>query len=443
MWVERLKNTIADQTEITSDNDTVERLSKDAYWYSPILYKELNGMKADCAVFPKNEEEVRTVVAFAVKEKIPLTVRGSGTGNYGQSIPLSGGIIIDITQMNQTVKETSASVTVQAGKKLGTLEKELRKKEKELRIFPSTFMKSTVSGFLCGGSGGIGSIRWGNLWDNNVMYVKMMTIEEEPKILHIRGEEILLFIHTYGTTGILLEAELPVEDKMEWNQYLLTFPTFQEAVDCCQYLTEQKNVPLRLLSTCEWPLPQHYKPLISYIEEGSSIVIIESTIMKKTMEKIVESQKGHMSLFIPSEKYQKGLKLSDFTWNHSTLWAHKNGENMTYLQARFDKNTLHSQIDTIKEEYGDEVQLHFEFIKIDEEITPAALPVLQFRSKERIYDIIDFFEKHGIQINDPHTYLLGFGGYNMRMDEIKKKKKAYDPYDLLNPGKIPKAREVI
>ncbi|WP_252312546.1 FAD-binding oxidoreductase [Sinobaca sp. H24] len=105
MWVERLKNTIADQTEITSDNDTVERLSKDAYWYSPILYKELNGMKAECAVFPKNEEEVRTVVAFAVKEKIPLTVRGSGTGNYGQSIPLSGGIIIDITQMNQTVKE--------------------------------------------------------------------------------------------------------------------------------------------------------------------------------------------------------------------------------------------------------------------------------------------------------------------------------------------------
>ncbi len=32
---------------------------------------------------------------------------------------------------------------------------------------------------------------------------------------------------------------------------------------------------------------------------------------------------------------------------------------------------------------------------------------------------------------------------NMRMDEIKKKKKAYDPYDLLNPGKIPKTREVI
>ncbi|MDX6153494.1 FAD-binding oxidoreductase [Marinococcus sp. PL1-022] len=443
MWIDELTNLLDGRSKIVRDTSTVERLSKDAYWYSPILYEELYEKKAECIVFPLNENEVQEVVVFAVKKKIPLTIRGSGTGNYGQAIPLEGGIVIDITKMDQTVNTTNEAVTVQAGKRLGVLEKEMRKQNKELRIFPSTFMKSTVSGFLCGGSGGIGSIRWGNLWDDNVNYVKIMTIEETPQILHIYGEEVLHYIHNYGTTGILLEAGLPLEEKMNWKQMLLTFEEFSNAVSYCGHLADRNDISLRLLSTCEWPLPLHYKPLEKYINNGESLVILETTADKEKIAESVQQFLGKVTYYIPAEKYQKGLKLSDFTWNHSTLWAHKNGENMTYLQARFDSKKLEEQIEVIKKEYQDEVQLHFEFIKIEGEVTPAALPVLKFYSTERIYEVIDFFERHGIQINNPHTYLLGFGGYNLRMDEIKSKKEKYDPHGLLNPGKIPKAKEII
>jgi len=39
-------------------------------------------------------------------------------------------------------------------------------------------------------------------------------------------------------------------------------------------------------------------------------------------------------------------------------------------------------------------------------------------------------------VHDPHTYLLGFGGWSLRMDEIIKIKQKNDPFHLLNPGKI-------
>jgi hypothetical protein len=51
-------------------------------------------------VQPQNEQEIKTVATAAAKRRIPLTVRGDGTGNYGQSVPLKGGIVLDMTRYN-------------------------------------------------------------------------------------------------------------------------------------------------------------------------------------------------------------------------------------------------------------------------------------------------------------------------------------------------------
>ena len=110
---------------------------------------------------------------------------------------------------------------------------------------------------------------------------------------------------------------------------------------------------------------------------------------------------------------------------------------MTYLQAQFKTEKIFEQMDAIREKFGYEVQFHLEYIKIKGKITPTSLPILKYRSKERLNEIIQFFESVGVKINNPHTYLLGFGGYNLRMQEILASKKAHDPYGLLNPGKIP------
>jgi FAD/FMN-containing dehydrogenase len=84
--------TITEPTQVT-------KLSQGYYYLSPILQPLLSDKKADIVIRPSNEAEVLRIAAICVKYKVPLTVRGAGTGNYGQCIPLNGGVILDTTKM--------------------------------------------------------------------------------------------------------------------------------------------------------------------------------------------------------------------------------------------------------------------------------------------------------------------------------------------------------
>ncbi|GAE33135.1 FAD-binding oxidoreductase [Halalkalibacter akibai] len=141
----------------------VKRMSQDYFWYSPVLKKQLENRYGDCVITPRTEQELTEVITFAVQRRIPIVPRGGATGNYGQIIPLRGGIVLDTTKLNKIIKIESGAGTFQAGVKLGVIERTLRETNQELRFFPSTYMKSTIAGFIAGGTGGIGSIEYGTL----------------------------------------------------------------------------------------------------------------------------------------------------------------------------------------------------------------------------------------------------------------------------------------
>ena len=142
----------------------LDRLSHDFYWYSPVLRPRLVGKNGDVAVQPVCVEEVLAVLRFAGERGVPVTVRGAGTGNYGQCVPLEGGIVLDLSLMDKLEEITSEGVAVcQPGLRLGALETEARKQGWELRMYPSTLVKASVGGFLGGGSGGIGSVTHGGI----------------------------------------------------------------------------------------------------------------------------------------------------------------------------------------------------------------------------------------------------------------------------------------
>ena len=78
------------------DPATLRLKSRDFFWFSPILKETLEGKCADLVVFPRDEQEVIQIAAVAARFRVPITVRAGGTGNYGQSVPLQGGIIVDM-----------------------------------------------------------------------------------------------------------------------------------------------------------------------------------------------------------------------------------------------------------------------------------------------------------------------------------------------------------
>ena len=77
----------------------VRQKSRDFYWYSPVLKRALDHVTADLVVTPASEEEVVRTLAAAYAHDVPVTPRGAGTGNYGQAMPLSGGIVRDLSRM--------------------------------------------------------------------------------------------------------------------------------------------------------------------------------------------------------------------------------------------------------------------------------------------------------------------------------------------------------
>ena len=89
-----------DGVPTVTDSVSVRRRSRDFFWYSPILNAQLAGKTADILVAPRDESDVVRVAAACARLRIPLTVRAGGTGNYGQAVPLEGGVLLDINSLN-------------------------------------------------------------------------------------------------------------------------------------------------------------------------------------------------------------------------------------------------------------------------------------------------------------------------------------------------------
>jgi FAD/FMN-containing dehydrogenase len=238
---------------IIREPQAVERLSKDFYWYSPILKPLLDQKRADVIVQPQSVEEISTIVSYSFSENIPVTVRGSGTGNYGQAVPLEGGIVLDLASLDRILAIEPEGVAVcEPGARLGAIEAAARKVGWELRCYPSTYIKASVGGFLAGGSGGIGSITYGALRDNQtVRAIEMLTMEKEPRLLHFSGDEVHQILHSWGTNGIITRIWLALGTRRDWAQIAVAFPTFAEAYDFGERLAQNDEVRKRLVTIFE------------------------------------------------------------------------------------------------------------------------------------------------------------------------------------------------
>src|SRR5580704_3301699 len=222
---------IVDPARVLTAPAVLDRLSHDFYWYSPVLRPLLKSKTGDVAVQPANVDEVLAVLNFAGKHGIPVTMRGAGTGNYGQCVPLEGGIVLDLSLMDKLEEITPDGVAVcQPGLRLAVLETEARKQGWELRMYPSTLVKASVGGFLAGGSGGIGSVAHGGLRDfDNVRAFEVVTMEDPPRVVLHEGAAVHEILHAWGTNGILSRIWFPLAPAVEWTQLTAAFDTYQQA----------------------------------------------------------------------------------------------------------------------------------------------------------------------------------------------------------------------
>jgi len=444
-WIGELTGILPEGRVVTADAE-VDRLSKDFYWYSPVLERQLRDKRGDVAVQARSVDEVRTVIRFAYGRGIPLTMRGAGTGNYGQCIPLQGGILLDLGGMDRVLEITSDGVAVcEAGARLGVIEATARKVGWELRCYPSTYQKASVGGFLAGGSGGIGSITHGVLRDaGTVRHIRLMTMEAEPREVVLEGKDVLKALHAWGTTGVMLEVGMALAPRVDWGQMAVSFGSFSDCVDFSESVALGGRWSKRLVSCFEWPIPQWFAPLQKWVVSGEALAFFEiADAQLEEFEAAASAAGGRVVFKSPHQEPRRGAQLSDYTWNHTTLWAKKGDPTLTYLQCGFDPARFREQTRMLKERYGDELLMHFEFLKADGVVIPGSLPVVRFTTEERLQDMIDYCGTIGVGVANPHiNHLEGSGRW--REDDSKRvAKREYDPMGLLNPGKMSQYTPVV
>jgi len=424
---------------LLDDPVLVRQKSRDFFWYSPLLRAQLNRKSADLVACPRDEADVVRVAAACARHRVPLTARGGGTGNYGQAVPLEGGVVLDMAAMTAVEWQRPGQVRLGPGAKMVDLDAATRPQGWELRMHPSTKRTATIGGFVAGGSGGIGSVTWGGLREpGNVLAARVVTLEERPRILELRGEEAGAVNHAYGTTGIITAIEMPLAPAWPWVDLVAAFPRFADAARFAYEAALADGLVKKLLTPIAWPIPALFRGLREHCPEGEAIVIaMVAEPSLETFRRMLARAGGRLTCEVASEEGPGTAPLYEYTWNHTTLQALKVDKGVTYLQALYPADRLLASVAEMAALFGDEVLSHLEFIRYGGRVTASGLPLVRYTTPERLTEIIAEHERRGIIIANPHVCTLEDGAGHKRVDTDHLSFKAQaDPYGLLNPGKM-------
>ncbi|TPL52703.1 FAD-binding oxidoreductase [Mesorhizobium sp. B2-4-4] len=421
----------------------VQQKSRDFYWYSPVLKQQLDHVTGDMVVTPKNEAELIRVLAACHRHGVPVTPRGSGTGNYGQAMPLSGGVVLNLAEMNEIKSIAPGRVVTGPGAVLADIDKATRAHSgQELRLSPSTYNTASIGGFIAGGSGGVGSINFGGLRDfGNVLRLRVVTMEAEPRALELTGEDLHKVTHAYGTNGIITEVEMPLTAAYEWIDIIVGFDAFMNAARYGNALACQDGILTKLITPIAAPVPQlYFKRHQKLLKDGQSICVV--MVARHGLDAFLAFTRraGGEVVFnaataTPEEK--KGLPPAyELAWNHTTLRALRVDPDITYLQSLYPFPNQLALVEKMDAMFPGEVFSHLEFVRLDGNITCFGLPLIKFTTEARLDEIIRLHEENGCPIFNPHRYTLEEGGMKQTDAVQLAFKRETDPQGLLNPGKM-------
>jgi FAD/FMN-containing dehydrogenase len=191
-------------------------------------------------------------------------------------------------------------------------------------MYPSTYRTATIGGFIGGGSGGIGSITYGQLRDRgNLIAVRVVTLEDEPRVIELRGDAVQQVNHAYGTNGIITELEIPLGPAYPWAEAIAVFDDFMTAARFGQALGDADGLIKKLISIHAWPIPSYFAALRPYLPEGKAATLL--MVAEPSLEPFQDPGDGLWGGTLTYQKSaqdaHKGVALAEFTWNHTTLHA--------------------------------------------------------------------------------------------------------------------------
>lgn len=408
---------------VHTDDHALDRASRDGSYLSPILRAQWPIGRPEVVCRPTTVEQVPAVVRAAVRRRVPITSRGKGTGNYGQVVPLHGGLVLDLTALRgiDHVDPEAGVVTAEAGVRMLTLEKRLAAQHgSQLWMYPST-VQSTLGGFLAGGSAGTGTIVHGRNHEGFVEALDVVFAHEDAEIVHLEGPDAQPFVHTYGVAGIIVRATVRIEPLQDWRCVYASFADHHEAFAAVRRVHRVEPAPR--LCSADGTHVASCLPDDDAIPAGrASLRAIVDSAAVEQVEAIVVEAGGVV------EAVRKGvnesIKVSTLSYNHPTHWLQK-AEPDTWFHMECQGDALVERLDEVEAVYPGGT-LHLEaghgrmFGMLNGHFTTA----------EAAYEGVPALEALGVRVHSPHQYRVDHG-----TEEVRALAARTDPFGLLNPGR--------
>ncbi|WP_218266289.1 FAD-binding oxidoreductase [Saccharolobus shibatae] len=395
-------------SKLIMNDNVIDHYSKSPYLVSPILSKM--GKRVLGVVIVEDRYDVEFVVKFCDIHRIPLLARGAGTSTIGQVLPIHPSIVLDIQKLNKTMEYDEKYLKISPGVKVLDALNYLRKRGKELQVYPSSFYISTLGGYIAGGDVGIGSYQYGYHFHNGgIRHVKIVG---PTGTFELTGENTLAVAQAAGTTGIIIEADITTVDYEDWKDQIIRFDELGKLV---KFLKDAENERDKIRR-------------ITIEDQEALSLVAKNRVAPGKWNVIVASTKS-----FGEEVDMKFLDELAFAAIYVTMSRLTNFSDYFYEVRLLSLNSFLKVVSQVKDALGSNVLIHGDVMTLRGETVIYTV----FISDRRNFNIIDSimtkegipFEIHSLVVNDRVDE-------EYRLELMKKYKRIVDPHDILNPGKL-------
>jgi glycolate oxidase len=417
--------------------------------------------KPDCIVLPTSTEQVSRIVKFAHDNKIPVIPRGSGTNLSGGSVTVQGGIAIVLTKMNQILDMDieNQRVVVQPGVVTLDLKNVLAKHGYLYQPDPASEKVTTIGGNFGENAGGPHCLKYG-VTSNHVLGAELVlsdgqVVQVGGKALDNPGFDLMGVLGaSEGTLGIVTQAVLRIMPKAEAVKTMLCiYNSIEDGGNSVTAIIGEGIIPATLemmdnLTIKAVEAAYH----VGFPTDAAAILIVELDGLKDGMDRLTER-----ILDICRQHHVREIRVAKDQAERDKIWAGRKGAfgavgrlrpNYLVNDGTVPRTRLPETLAKVVE-IGKKYNLPIAnvFHAGDGNLHPLIL--FDERDKdelERVHAAATEIMKvcadmggtisgeHGIGVEKLHGMSMIYSPRDIAA--MKKVKAAFDPLNLLNPGKV-------
>ncbi|MBN1366315.1 MAG: FAD-binding oxidoreductase [Dehalococcoidales bacterium] len=414
-------------------------------------------------VKPNDSVTIARVLSFANEKKIPVIPRGAGTGVSGGAIPIHNGIVLSLEKMTRILEidDKNFVAVVEAGLTLANLRTELEKYNLVYPLYPGE-LNATIGGNVATNAGGMNAVKYG-VTRHHILGLEIVL--PNGGIIQSGGKYVKnttaydltqLVIGSEGTLAVVTKIILKLSSHKQTREVLLLpFTGLHNAIDAVPEILKLPITPVGLefmekdiINIVEnymgWEMPHHeYPAFLMIIMEAETPEVIMDYFQQVNA---ICREFGAIEGLIPDSERAKRRLLQMREKFYPSI---KNYAKMELIDAVVPRSEIARYMNKVKElsrlynipiigygHAGDgNVHLHILCLGVTEIEWQNKLPELI----KKIYQIAISFGgaisgEHGIGCTKKKYLPMQFNEDYIRT--LKAIKKALDPNNILNPGKI-------